>query len=706
MTIFAKWYKQFFFLQQKVLKSPKFLRRKIQPIMQAEQTECGLACLVMIANFWGAKLDLAAVREQRKVSLRGASFLQLISIAREMQLLARPLRVHNVADLKNVKLPALLHWDFNHFVVLESIFRNGLQVVDPACGRIVLPTAEFSCHYTGVLLEINPDSGVESLTGRVRLSLRTVFGHARSVVRLLPALAICVLGVEAITLVMPFLLRLLSGKHDWLDHRLISTLPYVYIALALLAAVISVIRTSLLLQMTSRLQIEGLSRVLSHLLRLPYSYFEARFKSNILSRFESLDIVYRTSTVKLLNGLIEGCFLTVFVCILAAIDLRVALVILSLLLISTATHFIFAGRRSILINKTLTAQGRQKLDMAETLHGVQTVLALNMRAHREARICSKFVETINSRNAEQSVAASVAALQRALSGFALLAIILIISSNSELSQTGNTVLVLAYSTFALTRLDNLLAALDEGLLLRVHLDILADMLLHKSEQHQTQVDAVSSPMTIEISDLSFRHSDAEPWILRDLSFRVEAGESVAITGPSGSGKTTLMKILLGLLEPTLGKVMVNGQELSSFGKDRFRDHTGSVLQDDYLFTGSIAENIAGFSSNPSIYRVQECASLAGVNADIERMPTGYQTIVGEAIGGLSGGQRQRVLLARALYRAPQLLILDEATSHLDVANETSINNRVAALPITRIIIAHRPNTIALAGREIQIPYIH
>lgn len=202
--------------------------------------------------------------------------------------------------------------------------------------------------------------------------------------------------------------------------------------------------------------------------------------------------------------------------------------------------------------------------------------------------------------------------------------------------------------------------------------------------------------------MSFRYGEAEPWVLRNASLKVQAGESVAVTGPSGAGKTTLLEVLLGILKPMAGDVLFGGVPVHQLGLANVRRRIGTVMQEDSLLTGSLADNIAFFDTQPDQPRVEACARLAQIHADIVKMPMGYHTLVGDLGSGLSGGQKQRLLLARALYRQPAVLALDEATSHLDVANERAVTQALAQMRLTRLVIAHRPETIAGAQRVVQV----
>ena len=240
-------------------------------------------------------------------------------------------------------------------------------------------------------------------------------------------------------------------------------------------------------------------------------------------------------------------------------------------------------------------------------------------------------------------------------------------------------------------------------MLDLHLERLADITQAEQEPGQDRTSYRAPPIgRIEVRNLSFRYGSGESFVFEHVSFTVEPGDYLAITGPSGGGKTTLMKVMLGLLDPVEGEVLIDGLPLGTFGARAFRDHVGVVMQDDQLLSGSIADNICFFDQAFDHAHMQHCAEIACVHDEIMRMPMSYDTLIGDMGSSLSGGQRQRILLARALYRRPKLLFMDEGTSHLDTAIEARVNTAIRGLGLTRIIIAHRPETIASASRQITI----
>jgi ATP-binding cassette, subfamily B, bacterial CvaB/MchF/RaxB len=273
---------------------------------------------------------------------------------------------------------------------------------------------------------------------------------------------------------------------------------------------------------------------------------------------------------------------------------------------------------------------------------------------------------------------------------------------------------LSYQDQMISRFAALIDKLFELRLLGLHLERVADIVHTPTEPRgdaqglaglaaaEPALDTAAAAPGIELQGVAYRYAASEPDVLHDVSFRIDAGECVAITGASGGGKTTLVKVMLGLLPPTQGEVRVDGVPLRSYGLERWRARVGTVMQDDTLFTGSLADNICFFDPQPDAQRITEVARLAAVHDEIERMPMGYATLVGDIGTGLSGGQKQRILLARALYRRPSVLVLDEATSHLDIFNEQAVNQAIQGLQLTRIVIAHRPETIRMAQRVLHL----
>jgi ATP-binding cassette subfamily B protein RaxB len=348
---------------------------------------------------------------------------------------------------------------------------------------------------------------------------------------------------------------------------------------------------------------------------------------------------------------------------------------------------------------------RQQTELLESIRGAQTLKLHNQQHPRSARYANAVVETVNRSIAMQRLSIAFTTGNQLISGLLRVAVIwtaarLVLAG--ELTA-GMLVAFAAYADQFVTRAASLV---DKGVdfhMLRLHAERVADIALTAPERHLDAAwDGPTPDAHIEVRNVSFRYAPGEPWILRNCSLHIATGESVALIGASGCGKSTLAKLILGLLEPEEGEILIGGIEIRRLGLGRYRSLVGTVMQDDQLFAGSIADNIAFFDTESSPLRIEAAARLAAIHEDIACMPMGYQTLVGDMGSALSGGQKQRLLLARALYGKPKLLVLDEATSHLDVERERLVNAAVNRLKITRIVIAHRPETIASADRVLVV----
>jgi ATP-binding cassette, subfamily B, bacterial CvaB/MchF/RaxB len=280
----------------------------------------------------------------------------------------------------------------------------------------------------------------------------------------------------------------------------------------------------------------------------------------------------------------------------------------------------------------------------------------------------------------------------------------------------NAIMLIAFMAYRGQFEQRVIALIDKAIdlkMLRLHAERLADLVLTPASdttermgandliaQSAGQTSVAPTSPTIEIENLRYRYSDQGPWVLDGLNLRIPQGQVLAITGRSGCGKTTLINLLLGTYAPLEGSLKADGLPLAQIGIDRWRQGVATVMQDDTLFAGSISDNLCFFDERPDFERMAECARMANLHDDIEQMPMAYQTLVGDMGTVLSGGQKQRLLLARALYKRPRILILDEATSHLDVESEAKVNAAIASLNITRIVVAHRPETIRSAQRVV------
>lgn len=596
----------------------------------------------------------------------------------------------------------------NHFVVLKAIGRGSAIVHDPAVGVRRLSHGQLSRHFTGVALELVPTVAFRPAAPAPRVQMRQLIGRVVGLKRSLGHLLCLALAMEAFAMASPlFLVWVLDHAIVAADRDLLLTLALGFGLLLLLQAAVFAMRGWLLILLGSSLKVQARANLFSHLMNLPASYFETRQMGDILARFGSQETILQALTTETVVAVLDGvmCAITLgimfaFAPLLAVVALTAGL-LYALLRAISYTPLRQAGMEGIVW------AARRDSHFLETLRGIKTIKLFNGYDDRRARWLNLLVETVNRQIATQKLDLLFKTANTLLLG-ALGILIVWLGARSVLEgafSVGMLVAFLSYKDQFLRRTSELANRLVDLRMLRLHSERLADIALTEPEPRVWAGpwrEGAPAPVALEVRDLCFRYSANEPFILEDVSFRVEPGESVVITGASGCGKSTLLKLLAGLLQPTSGEIRINGEPLGRLGLDRYRAMIGVVMQDDHLFTGSVADNVAFFSGHPNAARIEACARAASVHDEIAAMPMGYGTLIGDMGTALSGGQKQRVLLARALYREPALMLMDEATSHLDLERERAVNEALRSASMTRIAIAHRPDTIRTSSRVIRL----
>ena len=659
-------------------------RRRLPLVLQAEAAECGLACLAMVASYHGRATDPTALRRRFGFSLKGATLKDLIGVADRIGLASRPLRL-GLDELAMLRTPCVLHWDLNHFVVLKSVGRGGLVIHDPAEGMRRLSMEEVSRHFTGVALELTPTGGFEPAAAPPRVRIRALLGQITGLRRSLGHLLLLALAIEVFALVAPLFLGLTVDQAIVsADRGLLLTLALGFGLLLLLQTAVTALRGWMLITLGASLKVQARTNLFSHLLALPAGYFEGRHVADVVSRFDSQETILQALTSDLVVAILDGlmCAVTLAVMFLLAPTLA-AVVLAGTTLYGLLRWASYAPLRQASSEAIIWA-ARRDSHFLETLRGIRTIKLFNGQQDRRAHWLNLLVETVNRQLTTQRLDLLFRTANQLLLGVLSILVVwlaarMIIDGRFSI---GLLIAFIAYQGLFVQRVSDLIDTFVELRMLGLHAERLADIALTEpeplGEARAAQPGPAVGSRDIEVRNLSFRYGEGLPWVLDDLSFRIAAGEWVAIAGPSGCGKTTLLKLLAGLLPPTRGTILVNGEPLDRLGAEAWRGMIGVVMQDDSLFAGSIADNIAFFAADPDRERIEASARHAAVHDDIRAMPMGYGTLIGDMGTVLSGGQKQRVLLARALYRQPAVLLLDEATSHLDVAREKAVNGALAA----------------------------
>ena len=679
--------------------------QRVPLILQSEAAECGLACLAMVACAHGLQTDLATLRQRFSLSLKGVTLADMVRMAEAMQLNSRAVRAE-LDELAQLQTPCVLHWDLNHFVVLVGVRGGQVLIHDPARGVRRVAMAEVSRHFTGVALELMPAPGFVAVEQRRRVTLRQLLGPVGGLKRSLAQIVVLALALEVFVLLTPFFMQwVVDGVLPGADRDLLVTLGIGFVLLVLIQAATAAARSWAVLVLSATLNLQWLVNVFAHLMRLPVAWFEKRHAGDVWSRFGAVQQIQKTLTTSFIEVLLDGVLVVLTLVMMLLYSVTLAAVAVAAVcaygLLRWACYRPLAGATE----EALVFEARQSSHFLESLRGVQAIKLMNAQGDRGSRFASLVVETMNAQITVRKIELLSGVSHRLLFGLERVIVIWIgavLVMDSVLSL-GMLFAFFAYKeTFAL-RVTGLVDKAVELKMLRLQGERLADIVLTAPEaEGGTTPSHREVGAGIELRELRFAYADGEPEVLRGVNLKIEPGESVAIVGPSGCGKTTLLKLMLGIHPPGSGEVLIGGVPLSRIGLRAWRDQVGVVMQDEPLFSGSIADNICFFSADPDTGWIEQCARVASVHDEIEAMPMAYHTLIGDMGAALSGGQKQRILLARALYKRPKILLLDEATSSLDIDRERTVNQAVRQLALTRVIVAHRPETIASAGRVVAL----
>jgi ATP-binding cassette subfamily B protein RaxB len=682
------------------------LRRKLPVLLQTEAAECGLACLAMIASYHGHAVDVAALRRRFAVSMRGATLAALMELAARLGLETRAVRVE-LEDLERLRLPCVLHWSFTHFVVLRRVTRRGLSVHDPARGLRRVRHAEAAASFPGVAHELWPSPRFARRAPAPAVGLRELVGDVRGLAGALAQILLLAAPLETFVLANPLLLQ-------WVvDHALVTAsrdlltlLALGFGLLVLFEQATAALRGVVIMHFEATLNLQWQANVLAHLLRLPLPYFEKRHLGDIVSRFRSIDAIQRTVTTTFVEAIVDGALSLLLLAVMLVYSAPLAGICLAAMALYVALRRVAHAALRDARHEQIAAAAKQDSHFIETARGVRAIRLFARADERRGAWLGLLVEQINAGSRVQRLGLALRAGNGLLLGLENVLVVYLGASfvlDGALS-TGMLLAFVAYQRQFAVRVSTLIDKLAEVRLLRLHCERLGDIVLTEPEQQEGAgrllVSAAAPGVAIRVRDVRFRYGDHEPYVLDGVDLDVAPGECVALVGASGCGKSPLLCLLLGLLAPTAGEVTIAGvppRELAAA-----RRTVAGVMQGDCLFAGSVADNISFFATDADQRRIEECARLAAIHSDIAALPMAYNTLVGFMGSTLSAGQQQRILLARALYAQPAVLVLDEATSHLDAPREAAIAAAVAQLGMTRIVAAHRRETLAAANRIVRL----
>lgn len=697
-------------------------RARVPMLLQTEAAECGLACVAMVAHHFGHRANLGSLRKQFEISRKGVTLADMARIADAMQLASRALRVE-LDGLADLARPSILHWDFNHFVVLVAADKRGITVHDPARGVRRLSIAEASRHFTGVALELQPTHDFKPTRRQERVRLRDLLGRVTGWRRAATQVLVLALALEVFAIISPFYLQwIVDGVLPSADRDLLLVLGVGFVLLMMVQQAISAARSWVVLYVSTLLNFQWLTNVFTHLLKLPPVFFERRHLGDVYSRFQATSTIQRTLTNSFVEAILDGVMSVITLLMMLIYSVPLALISGAAVALYAVLRWIWYRPLRQATEEQIVHAASQQSHFFETVRGIRSIQLFGRETERRSGWLTLLADQVNADVRTQKLNLAYKAANGVLFGVERIAIVwlaaLLVLDNHF--SIGMLFAFLAYKEQFVQRVSGLIDKTVELKMMQLQGERLADIVFSPVAADAENPGAVGGPggvgggniggcasgarvtPSIELRDIRFRYADGEPYVLDGVNLTIAPGESVAITGPSGCGKTTLLKVMIGLLEPESGEILIDSVPVRQIGSRRFREMIGTVLQDDQLFAGSLLQNVCFFDSSPDEDRIERCARQASIHDEIMAMPMAYNTLIGDMGTTLSGGQQQRVLLARALYKEPQVLFLDESTSHLDVAREKAVNAAVQKLALTRVIIAHRPETIAMAERVVRM----
>lgn len=666
------------------------MRRSVPVVLQGAADECGLASLVMVARSFGRDCDVAKLRRRYAALDFGPSLKTILQMADALRLIGRPVRL-GIGELRQLALPAILHWEFDHFVVLTRVRRKSLVIHDPAAGRRSVGRDAFADAFTGVAVEFD-SAGRWPVAPRRRFALlRGLLRSFHGLGRFLAVMFILLIASQFLSLAPPIATQLLIDDvvlgHDraWL-YRVLAGVALILLAMLLIESA----RRWIALYTGTRLATASTTAVVRHVMRLPVATVEPRPVGDLISRIESLRPIRAAMTETCLTAMVQIAVLATSLAVMSYYSPVLTLIPAGALVLTLCLHGAFLPAMRSRNLENVVASARASSSLIESLRAFRTVHALGLDALRLAHWQQFFVTATNANARRQRLDIGFS-FGQGLIAAAEQILFLAVGIGGVIDRRHTLGVLFAFISLR-GRLGGsvvqLVTATRDLFLLRSHIERVGELTAEAAEPEAPGAamrETISGQ--IECRNLCFAYP-GRPVVLAGFGCRIESGETVVIQGRSGAGKTTLLQLLATSLSARSGSVLYDGISTELWDVRALKRQFGIVLQQDRLFAGSVADNISCFEPVPDVGRIRDAAQLAEIWHVVETLPMRLATRVADGGSGLSGGQVQRLLLARALYRGPRVLFLDEATNQLDPQTERHVLANLRTLGITIVSVAH------------------
>lgn len=686
---------------------------------QLDKMDCGPSCLKMIAKHYGRDYSTQFLREACYIDRQGVSLLGIIDAAEKIGMQTMPVKSTYELLSQDAPLPAIAHWQQNHFIVIYKATDKKIWVADPATGKVVYNKEEFCQHWIsgshqgeeeGVLLFLEPrpdfyksEWNEDESSSSIHFLLKYLKGYGKFFIQLILGLLVG----SIISLIFPFLTQAIVDFG--INHQDIGFIYTVLLAQLLLFAgsvSVNMIRGWILLHISTRLNITIISDFLRKLMKLPISFFDSKNLGDILQRIRDHDRIESFLTSSSLEVMFSLFNLLVFGIVLAIYSFKILLVFAIGTSLYLAWVLLFLNKRKKIDYKRFNQLATTQSNEVQLVQGMQEIKLNNCERQRrwewegiQAKLFKINVASLTLNQYQNGGATFINEFKNIFITF--LAAQAVINGEITLGMMLAISFIIGQLNAPIIQFVNFILSAQDA---KISLERLRE--IHNRPEEESNIEEaylVPQRKDIVLKEVNFRYDNPHnDWVLHRLNLRIPYGKTTAIVGASGSGKTTLLKLLLKFYNPEEGNIFLGSTPLKNISSRAWRDRCGVVMQDGFLFSDSIARNIALTDDVIDKNKLVEAVDIANIREFIEELPLNYNTKIGGEGLSISQGQKQRILIARAIYKNPDFFFFDEATSSLDAKNEKAITEKLAAYTKgkTSIVIAHRLSTVKDADQII------